>query len=88
MPICFGNNAVLNLSGFTSLKKREREASVSHSYVYSVDVSFVIKSVGANEFSCFLFLLICARKSMNFKTFGGWEKLACVADNRRGETLK
>ena len=88
MPIYFGNNAVLDFGGFTSLKKRELEASVSHSYVYCVDVSFVIKSVGANGFSYFLFLVFCARKLMNFKTFGGWEKLACVADNRRGETLK
>ena len=88
MPIYFANNTVLDFGEFTPLKKREREASVSHSHVYSVDVSFVIKSVGANEFSFFLFLLICARKSMNFKTFGGWEKLACLADRRRGDKSK
>ena len=54
MLIYFANNAVLDFGGFTSLKKREREASVSHSHFYCVDVSFVIKSVGANGFSYFL----------------------------------
>ena len=54
MPIYFANNADLDfggltdlekpmarIGGFTPLKKREREASISHSHVYCVDVSFV-----------------------------------------------
>ena len=88
MPFYFGNNAVLDFGGFTSLKKREREASVSHSHVNYVDMSFVIKSVGANGCSYFLFLLFCARKLMNFKTFRGWKKLACLADHRSGDESK
>ena len=76
------------IGGFTPLKKREREASVSHSQVYCMDVPFVIKSVVANGFSYFLFLLFCARKIMSFKTFADWEKLACLADHRRGEESK
>ena len=88
MPIYFANNAVLDFGGFTPLKMREREASVSHSHVYCVDVSFVIKSVGANGFSYFLFLLFCTRKLMSFKSFGGGEKLVYLADRRKGDKSK
>ena len=59
--------------------------SVTHTFT---GVSFVIKSVGTNGFSYFLFLLFCTRKLINFKTFGGWEKLAYQADHRRGEKSK
>ena len=74
MPICFANNAVLDFGGLTDLakqwhgladsplKKPEREASVSHSHVHYLDVSFVIKFVGANGFSNFWVLVFCARK--------------------------
>ena len=70
------------------LKKPEREASVSHSHVHYLDVSFVIKSVGANGFSNCWVLVFCARKWINLTTFGGWEKLSCVAGSRRGEKSK
>ena len=39
MPIYFANNAVLDFGGFTSLKKREREASVSHSQMLIQETS-------------------------------------------------
>ena len=69
-------------------KKHEWEACVSHSHVHYLDVSFVFKSVGANGFSYFLFLLFCARKWINLKTFGGWEKLTCVVGGSRDEKSK
>ena len=74
--------------GFTPRKKPERETCVGYSHVHCVDVSFVIKSVGANGFSYFLFLLFCARKWMDLKTSGGWEKLACMTGRRTGEKSK
>ena len=57
------------IGGLIPLKKPEREGCVSHSHVHCLDVSFVITSVSANEFSYFLFLLFCPSKSINFKTF-------------------
>ena len=63
-------------------KKPEREASVSHSHVHYLEVSFVIKSVGANGLWFFLFFLFCATKLINLKTFGGWEELPCLATLR------
>ena len=79
---------IARIGGFIPLKKPEREAWVNDPHFHCLDVSFVIKSVGTNRFSYFLLFLFCARKLMNFKTFGGWEKLACLADNRRGKKLK
>ena len=84
------NKELCRGSGFRRIhfpKKHEWEAFVSPPNVYCVNV-FEIKSVGTNAFSYFLFLLFCARKLINFKTFGGWEKLGCLADHRRGDKSK
>ena len=88
MQINWFGKIIARIGGFIPLKKPEREAWVNDPHFHCLDVSFVIKSVGTNRFSYFLLFLFCARKLMNFKTFGGWEKLACLADNRRGEKLK